>query len=625
MLRRSLSAILMAFALTGGAYAAETVFPAEITDIDGITRSGYLGEDGETVLPFDYAVAGDFAECGLAAVENGRWQTAVIDRKGKTVINYVASPLTVDFSDNAVAYRYEEYSVYYTLDGVKTGSYTGAEGFFSDGLLLCRSPASGLYSYVLENGERAFEGEFIEAGAFYNGKALVKTPENVYLVIDTEGNVVYTLENGVQPVYMRVFGEDTLVVSDGTLEGLYSFSKGLSGTVFKYDSVSEFEGGAAMAKEGKLWGIIDVKGKYLTEPSYYYLSYMGEGLYAARSQDGSASAVDANGGLIYRTSSYAGGFDELRYGLAWHGTENGNLIFFRKNGGYLACLKNAENPKLLSEDVVKVTQDECTRYINIATGKVLYEQPKTFDLGEGLSVNTVHYERFFGFLDDGGEYGWDVDFPELSGLPDEEVQTKINDGIRSFFLSGPSVSAEYEALEGGYGASLEGSVLVVSANCISGKGAGSSVWNGSIAFDLRDGTQYQPQDLFEKNYIDTVKTLLPKEHEIYMYGFPRISIDGITYYYNEFESESRRAYTESYTLSFKELERVINKDSECYNALKTAYKRPEEPEPVPYVKDEPETEAEIKPGAGLETGTEAEPEEKEKQTVPEAVPETKNK
>ena len=43
---------------------------------------------------------------------------------------------------------------------------------------------------------------------------------------------------------------------------------------------------------------------------------MGDGLYAARSEDGSAAAVDANGNIAYRTLSYVGGFDELRYGLA---------------------------------------------------------------------------------------------------------------------------------------------------------------------------------------------------------------------------------------------------------------------------------------------------------------------
>ena len=100
-----------------------------------------------------------------------------------------------------------------------------------------------------------------------------------------------------------------------------------------------------------------------------------------------------------------------------------------------------------------------------------------------------------GYQSDGAEHGWNVDFPEISGLADAKVQKSINDDIRSFFLKGPSVTAEYEALEGTYGASVEGSVLVVWANCVSGRGAGSSVWNNSLAFDLNTGRQYRLTDL----------------------------------------------------------------------------------------------------------------------------------
>src|SRR5699024_4914644 len=133
-------------------------------------------------------------------------------------------------------------------------------------------------------------------------------------------------------------------------------------------------------------------GRQLIAPTYYYLSYMGDGLYAARSEDGSVAAVDANGNIAYRTSSYVGGFTELRYGLSWHGTEDGSLIFFKKNGGYYANLKNAENPAILSENVVRVTQDGRLRYINLSTGTTLSEQPDAFDLGSSITAKTVHYE-----------------------------------------------------------------------------------------------------------------------------------------------------------------------------------------------------------------------------------------
>ena len=125
----------------------------------------------------------------------------------------------------------------------------------------------------------------------------------------------------------------------------------------------------------------------------------------------------------------------------------------------------------LSENVVSVTQDGKQKYVNLSDGRTLFEQPTSFDLGKGITATTVHYERFFDDQADGSEYGWNVDFPEISGLPDADVQKKINEAIRKFFLGSPSVSAEYEALEGGYGASLEGSVLVVWAEPRQRKGA----------------------------------------------------------------------------------------------------------------------------------------------------------
>ena len=573
MFRKTISALFAAAFMIVGASAAGTIFPVSQTDINGDTLSGYLDEDGSTVLPFAYEKAGEFASCGLAAVEDDRWQTAVIDRTGAVVIPYTESPVSVDFSDDMVAFRYADRSVYYTTAGALVGSYAGAQGFFQDGLLLCKSPASGLYSYVTEDGKDAFPGSFAEAGEFSGGVALVRGGDGVYRVIDTEGGTRYTLPAGASPAAMTVENGDTVVLTDGTQMALYSLGQGAYLTDFLYNTVSDFHDGTAMVRQVNRWGLIRWDGKVLTAPTYYYLSYMGDGLYAARSEDGSASAVDENGNTAYRTLSYVGGFNELHYGLSWHGTDDGTLIFFKKNGGYFASVKNAENPTLLSENVVRVTQDGTTKYINLSTGKILFAQPMSFDLGGGVTARTTHYERFLGYQAGGGEYGWNVDFPEISGLPDENVQKKINSAIRAFFLQGPSVTADYEALEGGYGASIEGSVLVVWANCVSGKGAGSAVWNNSLAFNLNTGTQYKLSDLFSGDYIARVRALLPEDHAFYLYSFPRMSAAGVTYFYNEYESETRRAYTESYLLTFDELGDAVNRTGECYTALHTPYTR----------------------------------------------------
>ncbi len=590
MFKKSISAIFMAYAMFTAAAAADSIFPVALTGVDGITKAGYMSEDGTAAVGFIYTQAGDFADCGLAAVENDRWQTAVINRSGQLIVPYTESPIRVDFSDDAFAYRYKDQSVYYDLEGNITGSYWGAEGFFNDGLLPRFDSSSGLYSYIDKSGSIAFPGEFVKAGEFSEGYALVKNTEGSYAAVDTSGNILCIFEDDVQPVHLKIFENGTVVLGRKGKQALYSIKTKQYVTDFVFTSISAFDYGTAMAKEGSLWGIINTQGKYLTKPSYHYLSYLGEGLYAARSSDGSASAVDANGNLVYRTPSYVGGFNELRYGLSWHGTDDGGLIFFKKNGGYFASIKNAENPKLLSENVVKVTQDGTTKYINLSNGGTLIEQPISFLLGNGITVNSVPYEKFLGYQKDGSEYGWDIILPEISGLVDEDVQKKINATIRNFFLKGPSVTAEYQSLEGSYGASLEGSVLVVWANCVSGKGEGAIVWNNSLAFDIYTGDTYQISDLLKPDYLDTVSSLLPPEHKFYMYCFPRISAAGVTYFYNEYESETRRAHTESHMLSFGQLWDVVDENSKCYKALQTEYVPPEKPvEPEPLFSDVPNT------------------------------------
>ena len=139
--------------------------------------------------------------------KNGRPQSSTA--REKLIVDYTESPVSVDFSDSMIAYRYADHSVYYTLSGTKLGSYPGAEGFFEDGLLLCRNAQTGRYSFVKEDGTAAFAAEYAAAGAFSDGLALVRSLSGAYLVIDTAGATKATLDTGADPAYYTVYGGDT--------------------------------------------------------------------------------------------------------------------------------------------------------------------------------------------------------------------------------------------------------------------------------------------------------------------------------------------------------------------------------------------------------------------------------
>ena len=57
MFKKTLSALAVACVMLVSAAAAGTIFPAEYTDIDGVTRAGYLDEDGMTVLTHRQAIS----------------------------------------------------------------------------------------------------------------------------------------------------------------------------------------------------------------------------------------------------------------------------------------------------------------------------------------------------------------------------------------------------------------------------------------------------------------------------------------------------------------------------------------------------------------------------------------
>ncbi len=82
----------------------------------------------------------------------------------------------------------------------------------------------------------------------------MQTQDGDYQAIDTKGTVLYTLPNDVTPSYMTIYGESTVVVTNGTNQALYSLSEGKLLTEFLYNTISEFHDGEAMVRQINRWG-----------------------------------------------------------------------------------------------------------------------------------------------------------------------------------------------------------------------------------------------------------------------------------------------------------------------------------------------------------------------------------
>lgn len=567
-MKKYLFAVLLPLMLlfTTAAAAGPTLFPVETVGEDGVARWGYMDESGGQPIGFFYAEAGVFNEYGLAAVQNAQGQTGVIDASGRQVIAYQETPQSVDFNAEAVAFHYAGRTLFFAHDGTPYDTvFPAGVGFFEDGFLRVRE--NGLWGYALRDGSMGIPAQFAEAGDFVNGRALVRKADGAYAVLSRDGTLTPLPGDAA---YLSIYAGDLAILRDGGAMRLYSLSEGDYLSEMIYQEISPYhDDGYAMVKQGNKWGIITPKENVSVEPQYYYLSYMGEGVYAARGENGEVLAIDANGTRIYYTDTYVGGFETFRFGLSWHGTMNGGVMFFNKNGVFSRKIDGAENPEIVSGDVAAVTVDGSRQYIRLSDGKVLYAPARVYQLDGGVQVETRKYERYVGTQKDGTEYGWHLSYPQFTGMKDAAVQAKVNSAIEKFFLDGPSDAARRQSLVGDYGFAFYGRVLVVYADATLGLGEGATLWNDSIALDFSTGQRYTVTgNLLLPGYESTLSAQLPARFS--SYDYVRMAGDHLTLFRNIPATQSSPARAETAEIPYNSIWDVIDTDSACYRALSSS-------------------------------------------------------
>ena len=591
-----LSLLTPALLTAAAGMAGASVFPAPSTDEAGVTRWGYLGDGGKKVTDFIYSSASEFDASGLAAVTNEEGGFALVGRDGEPVTDWLEMPRSAESDGTYKALDYGKRIDYYDSDGQLAGSIEGAVGFPGDGLVVTgvRSGRRTVYGYTAlqpegqeeeageeealpaaeEGGEPAEEEEdsgfaippqYQAAGAFRKGRALVQTETGAYAVINTRGLVLKELPEGAVPTALDIYADTTVILEMQGKYALYSLDSMQFATTFAYDEILPFDRGAARCRSGNLWGLITPSGSVVMEPTYPYLSYMGEGVYAARGTDQGAAAVSETGRVLYTTGTYVGGFQTFSHGLSWHGSLDGSVVFFNARGTLAAPLHGVENPQVMTSRTARVTRDGAESYVDIYTGETIYRNARSYPLDGGLTITAESYEKYLGMRADGTEYGYHVEYPQLSGLEDEGVQATINDALRSFFVSGPA-GAKDRSLEATFGFSVEGQVLVVWASGVSGLDDAATAWCESIGLDLTTGARYTAfESLFNSSAPSVLAGLLPEGPPYY--ESPRMDAGGVTFFCSYPAEKGAEPYTESVRLTYEELAQAIDFDSACYRAL----------------------------------------------------------
>ncbi len=550
------------------AMPAGSLFAVPKTGMDGVERWGYMNERGKIVIDCAYTAAEPFDISGVAAVYNAQGEAALINDKGENITGWQRAPQSVEYENSIVAFRYADRTVYFTASGSRVGEFMGAVGFPMDERV-CVKVGKGeqtRYGYVDLEGASVIAPVYLEAAQFCAGRALVRDLQGNCHLIGRDGREVIALPPGADPAYLKIYQDDVIILKSRQGKyALYSLGEKRFLASYSYDEILPFEGARAMMRVDTKWGLLDEKGQEAVAPTYPYMSYLGSGLYAVRGVDAGASVMDENGKIVYRTEVYAGGFETFRYGISWHGTLTGDLIFFNASGGLKKTVSGIENPEIVASTVVRVQRNGKTQYMNIYNGKMLYENVREYKLPGGIKVTTEVYEKYLGMKEDGTEYGWYIEYPMLSGMKDEALQTRINNTIRDFFTTGPRGETSRSALTATYGLSVENQVLVVWANGMSSAGQSASLWDTSIGIDLKTGARYTAEkDLFNDKMFAVTMALLPNAS---YYSSPRMDKDGVTFFLRHAATSTAQPYSESLHLTFDQLGEAINFDGACYRAL----------------------------------------------------------
>ena len=353
-----------------------------------------MNDAGESVSPLWYDEAGEFGDCGLAAVElDGK--TALINVLGELMTEWVETPETVEFNESWAAFRYADGTVYYTAAGKALPKLAGASGFPSDGRIAfsVTSDEGTLWGYYDEQGRTAIPAVWSAAGAFSEERALVRDILGDVHVIGLDGDELASLPGGATPVYLDIFCDDVIVLEAGGKQCLYSLGQMNFLTYYIYDEILPFDRNCAIMRQGTLYGLLSAEGDETLPATYPYLNELGEGVYTARGLSMGAELINEYGQKVYTLDTYVGGLNDLHCGMTWYGTLTGDVAFLNSTGTFVKVVSGVETPVILTSNVARVTVDNETRWIDMLTGDVLHTSARRYVLTSGAKVSTAYYEK----------------------------------------------------------------------------------------------------------------------------------------------------------------------------------------------------------------------------------------
>ena len=295
----------------------------------------------------------------------------------------------------------------------------GLTGLSQKNVLSVMQKGSKKWGYATLDGNVIIESRFSESSDFSEyGYALVLIKRN-WLIINLQGEIIETEVDKVRPfvdqmppfgtkyfdimLFVHSVSDGYLVVSQNKKWGCLDFNGKLV-IPTKYDRLTDFNGGFAIAELRNKFFIVDKKGTEtpLDITDIKEIKHFSEGLGVIEVKGEKWGFVDTNGKTAIIPQYLGVGY--FSAGLAWARSDNKKIGYINKKGEWIIkpqfdMAKNFD----FQSGLALVEIDDQWGYVD-REGNLFFfkETSKTFNFSEGLAIGRKN--KKIGFLNNNGQW-----------------------------------------------------------------------------------------------------------------------------------------------------------------------------------------------------------------------------
>jgi len=582
--------IEQALASSGRIPQTSGLFPASLKTTDG-TKWGYIDANGNMVISARFDDAQDFQKNGLAVVGSGG-KYGVIDAAGRFVVQPKYQWINPFSEGRAVVNDEHGFRLINQEGNVLTRK---AYSFIADmhgGRAVYNESAGGdgssRYGYLDPEGHEVIAAQYLEAGDFSAGKAVVNIQENEYALIDRNGRRLATYPYA----YVGPLGDGMLPFQkDAGGKFGYIDEQGHVAIPAAFTSAFPFGHGRAIVNAAEdyqfRYGVIDRQGQWVIRPEYDDIRDLNEGRFAlGRAIDpqqpyiGSLYAIaDENGrrltDFLYRdVSNYEGGLasaSDGRYTFFIDLTGNPAPGYPRVSGSGTLQREN--------EGLIKAFADQRLSYID-RSGRAIWRQNTVIPLQPPYLVKEEKYKPNADYI---------VYYPVVEGIKDPAAERTVNARLKELSQVKP-VPAD-QKLDYTYSGDFQVQFYKHNLLVLKLDGyrypLGAAHGMPSMVFaliDLASGRMYGLKDLFKpgSDYVKRLSDIVGRQIEEdpqYSYVFPGsykgispnqsfyVTEDALHLVFEPYEIAPYAAGFPTFTIPFAQIRDMIDTNGEFWRAF----------------------------------------------------------